>query len=173
IDVDYEPLYPVNEPLKSAAGGPMVLEGKDSNVPYSRKFTFGDVDAAFAAADVVVTERFRWHRSSGNPIETCVCIAQWEPITNQLTLRGSHRSPHLVLPGVIAALGLSPNQIRIFTSPLGGSFGTKTFVRYVVLTSLLARKTGGRPVKWTEDRIEHLIGNATHAWDPTRNASWP
>jgi len=165
IEVEYEPLDPVIDPLKAAEGGPTVLEGKDSNVPFSRKFTFGDVDAAFSEADVVVKERFRWHRSSGNPIETCVCIAQWEPITNQLTLRGSHRSPHLVLPGVVASLGLSPNQIRIFTSPLGGSFGTKTFIRYVVLTALLARKTGGRPVKWTEDRIEHLVGNATHAWD--------
>lgn len=165
IEVEYEPLDPIVDPLKAVEGGPQVLEGKDGNVPFSRKFTFGDVDAAFAGADVVVKERFRWHRSSGNPIETCVCLAQWAPVTNELTLRGSHRSPHLVLPGVVGALGLSPNQIRIYTSPLGGSFGTKTFVRYVILTSLMSRKAGGRPVKWTEDRIEHLIGNATHAWD--------
>ena len=165
IEIEYEPLEPIVDPLKAAEGGPVVLEGKDSNVPYARKFTFGEVDAAFSGADVVVKERFRWHRSSGNPIEACVCIAQWDLFTNQLTLRGSHRSPHLVLPGLVGALGLSPNQVRLYTSPLGGSFGTKTFFRYVVLTSLMARKTGGRPVKWTEDRIEHLVGNATHAWD--------
>jgi CO/xanthine dehydrogenase Mo-binding subunit len=165
IEVEYEPLDPVVDPRKALEGAPTVLEGKDSNVPFSRVFTFGDVDAAFAQAGVVVKERFRWHRSSGNPIETCVCIAEWDPVSNQLTLRGSHRSPHLVLPGVVASLGLSPNQIRIYTSPLGGSFGTKTFIRYVILTALMAKKLGGRPVKWTEDRIEHLIGNATHAWD--------
>ncbi|HLG72978.1 MAG TPA: xanthine dehydrogenase family protein molybdopterin-binding subunit [Chloroflexota bacterium] len=165
IEVDYEPLEPVVDPLKAIEGGEPILEGKDSNVPFARTFTFGEVQEAFAQADIVVKERFRWHRSSGNPIETCVCLAEWDSFTNNLTLRGSHRSPHLVLPGVVAALGLSPNNIRIYTSPLGGSFGTKTFVRYVILTALMSKKAGGRPVKWTEDRIEHLVGNATHAWD--------
>src|SRR5439155_24867939 len=123
IDVEYEPLEPVIDPFKAMGDAPAVLEGKDSNVPFARTFTFGDVDAAFAEADVVVKERFRWHRSSGNPIETCVCIAQWDTLTNELVLRGSHRSPHLVLPGLVGALGVSPNQVRIYTSPLGGSFG--------------------------------------------------
>src|SRR5216683_1912815 len=49
--------------------------------------------------------------------------------------------------------------------PLAGSFGVKTFARYVILLALLAKKLGGRWVKWTEDRIEHLVGNSSHAWD--------
>ena len=164
IDVEYQPLEPVVDALK-ATGGPWVLEGKDSNVAYDRRFAFGDIDDAFESADVVVREQFRWHRSSGNPIETCVCIADWNLFTGMLTLRGGHRSPHLILPALVISLGVSSQQVRIIQSPLGGSFGVKTFARYVILISLMAKKLGGRPVKWTEDRIEHLIGSSTHAWD--------
>jgi len=165
IDVEYELLDPVLDPYAAAEGGPIVLEGKDSNVPYARTFAFGDTDAAFRDADLVVSEDLRWHRTSGNPIETCVCIAQWDPYSGMLTLRGSHRSPHLILPAVVASLGIPSSNVRIVQSPLGGSFGVKTFARYVILLSLLAKKLGGRWVKWTEDRIEHLIGNSSHAWD--------
>src|SRR5436190_1551189 len=92
-------------------------------------------------------------------------IADWNPFNGMLTLRGGHRSPHLILPALVISLGISSQQVRIIQSPLGGSFGVKTFARYVVLIALMAKKLGGRPVKWTEDRIEHLIGNSSHAWD--------
>lgn len=166
VEVDYEPLEPVVDAVKAAAGeGPYVLEGKETNLAYDRRFVFGDVEGAFAQADLVAREKFRWYRSSGNPIETCVCIAEWNPVTNMLTLRGSHRSPHLILPALIISLGIPSTQVRIIQSPLGGSFGVKTFARYVILLSLMAKKLQGRPVKWTEDRIEHLVGSSTHAWD--------
>jgi len=166
IQVDYEPLEPVVDAVKAARGeGPVVLEGKENNIAYARKFSYGDTQGAFTEADCIVKEKFRWHRSSGNSIETCVCIADWDPVTNLLTLRGSHRSPHLILPALVFALGLPSSNIRIIQSNLGGSFGVKTFARYVTLLSLLAKKLGGRPVKWTEDRIEHMIGNSSHAWD--------
>lgn len=166
IQVDYEPLEPVADAVRAAAGeGPYVLEGKETNLAYDRRFVFGDVEGAFAQADLVAREKFRWYRSSGNPIETCVCIAEWNPVTGMLTLRGSHRSPHLILPALIISLGVPSTQVRIIQSPLGGSFGVKTFARYVILLSLMAKKLQGRPVKWTEDRIEHLVGSSTHAWD--------
>lgn len=165
IEVEYEPLPPILDPAEAARGGPVVLEGKESNVPYARTFTFGDVEGAFRDADAVVEDSFRWHRTSGNPIETCVCIAEWDPYANMLTIRGSHRSPHLILPAILGSLDVPSSQVRIVQSPLGGSFGVKTFARYVILLAFLARKLGGRPVKWTEDRIEHLVGNSSHAWD--------
>jgi CO/xanthine dehydrogenase Mo-binding subunit len=165
IDVEYEVLAPILDPERAMAGGPFVLEGKESNVAYTRHFQFGDIEKAFGEADLVVKERFRWHRTSGNPMETCVCIADWDPFTNMLTVRGSHRSPHLILPALVFSLGMPSHQIRIVQSPLGGSFGVKTFARYIILISLMAKKLGGRAVKWTEDRIEHLRGNSSHAWD--------
>jgi CO/xanthine dehydrogenase Mo-binding subunit len=165
IDVEYELLEPVVNPEAAMAGGPIVLEGKDTNVAYTRHFEFGDIEGSFGEADLIVKEQFRWHRTSGNPMETCVCIADWDPFSNMLTLRGSHRSPHLILPALVNALGMPSNQIRIIQSPLGGSFGVKTFARYITLISLMAKKLQGRTVKWTEDRIEHMIGNSSHAWD--------
>ena len=165
IDVEYEVLEPVVDPERAMAGGPIVLEGKDTNVAYTRHFEFGDIATAFGEADLIVKERFRWNRTSGNPMETCVVIADWDPFSNMLTLRGSHRSPHLILPALVISLGMPSNQIRIVQSPLGGSFGVKTFARYIVLMSLMAKKLGGRAVKWTEDRLEHIKGNSSHAWD--------
>ena len=78
------------------------------------------------------------------------------------------RQPPLAAPYITGAGDLAGHpleQVRIIQSPLGGSFGVKTFARYVVLISLMAKKLGGRTVKWTEDRIEHLVGNSSHAWD--------
>jgi len=110
IDVEYEPLEPVVDALKAGSpSAPNVLEGKDSNVAYDRRFVFGDVDGVFASADLIVREQFRWHCSSGNPIETCVCIADWNPFNGMLTLRGGHRSPHLILPALVISLGI-PSQ---------------------------------------------------------------
>jgi CO/xanthine dehydrogenase Mo-binding subunit len=166
IEVEYEPLEPLVDARSADSGAaPRVLEGKETNVAYDRHFVFGDVEGAFASADLIVGETFRWHRSSGNPIEACVCIADWNPVNGMLTLRGGHRSPHLILPAVVGSLDIPSQHVRIMQSPLGGSFGVKTFARYVVLISLMAKKLGGRTVKWTEDRIEHLIGNSSHAWD--------
>src|SRR5262249_3151638 len=143
VDIEYELLEPVLDARAAANGGPIVLEGKDTNIAYQRTFTFGDTETAFREADLVVQEDLRWNRTSGNPIETCVCLAQWDPYSQMLTLRGSHRSPHLILPAVVASLGIPSSQVRIVQSPLGGSFGVKTFARYVILLSLLAKRLRG------------------------------
>ena len=64
-----------------------------------------------------------------------------------------------------------PNKVRMVAHPHGGSFGGKGGTRGTDITALLSRKSGGRPVKWIEDRMEYLIGGAGQAWDRHYEAS--
>lgn len=76
IEVEYEPLEPIIDMLAALEeDSPLVHEALGSNVPFHRKFTFGDVDGDFAAADVVVRDTLHWGRSGGQPLETVGAVA--------------------------------------------------------------------------------------------------
>jgi len=166
IVVDYEPLEAVVDPRKAMQpGSPLVIEEKGSNVMLARTFNWGDVDAAFADADHVFTEKFRWHRLGANPLETFGVIAEWDPIDESLLLRASVQSPPNFALGRAAALGLASNKVRVIPHPHGGSFGGKGGTRGTDVAALLTRKVGGRPVKWIEDRTEYLTAGGSQSWD--------
>lgn len=166
ITVEYETLEANTDARKAADGSaPLLFEEKGTNTIFERVFTWGEVDAAFAAADRVVTESYRWHRLGANPLETFGCISQWDPIENALTCWGSFQSQYHFGLGRAGVLGLPTNKIRIISQPHGGSFGGKGGFRGPDIAALLSRKTGGRPVKWIEDRMEYLAGGAGQAWD--------
>ena len=61
-------------------------EALESNCAYERAFDFGEVERDFAGADVVVTDRLRWHRSGGQPLETVGAIASYDPGTGTRTI---------------------------------------------------------------------------------------
>jgi CO/xanthine dehydrogenase Mo-binding subunit len=172
IEVEYEPLEPVvDASVAAAAGSPLIFEDKPSNIMYQRRFVWGDVDGAFAAADQVVSERFRWHRVGANPMETFGVISQWDPVEGALTCHGSFQVQGFSAMGAAAAFGLPLNRVRFVAQPHGGSFGGKGGQRGTLITSMLSRKTGGRPVKWIEDRIEYLSAGGSQAWDRHYEAS--
>jgi 3-oxo-Delta1-steroid hydratase/dehydrogenase large subunit len=164
IVVEYDPLPPVVD-TEQAASAPPIYDEHDSNVVFKRVFTWGEVDAAFAAADKVLTEKFRWHRLGANPLECNGVISEWDVVDNTVTARGSFQSQ--VNMGLLSAgaLGVPSNKVRIVSQPHGGSFGGKGGPRGTVITALLSRKAGGRPVKWIEDRMEYLAGGAGQSWD--------
>jgi carbon-monoxide dehydrogenase large subunit len=166
IEVEYEILPAITDPVKALdPGGPFVWDHHKTNVIYHRIFTFGEVDSAFTNADLVVSDSFRWHRASGNPIETCSCIVQWTPHDNALTAWGGFQGTGFYTPSVSRSLRIPANKIRLVPLPHGGSFGTKIFPHSVIRMGLLSRKAGGKPVKWIEDRLEHLRGSYTHGPD--------
>lgn len=166
ITVDYEPLDVVSDPTAAMApDAPLVMDEHGSNVMMDRVFTWGEVDEAFAAADFVLREQFRWNRMGANPTETFGCIAQWDPLDLTLTLRGSIQSPSMIGLGRAATFGLPPNKINVISQPHGGSFGGKGGTRGMDITCLLSRKAAGRPVKWIEDRVEYLTAGGGQAWD--------
>ncbi len=163
VVVDYEPLPPVVDMLAAGeAGSPVLHPEWGDNVAVYFAAGFGDVEAAFRAADVRVRERFHVQRYVGMPIETRGVIARWDPRDQSLTTWNATQVVHFVQQGLVSALGLPPHKIRVVAPDVGGGFGTKANGYPEDLLVPVAAIACRRPVKWTEDRREHMVA-AAHA----------
>ena len=104
VDVDYEPLEPVASIAQALQSGREQLwEKSQGNVLFDHTHDYGDVDAVFAAADRVVTERFSCQRQSHQPMETRGTLVEVDPETGELTVRSATQTSHF-LRWVLAAL---------------------------------------------------------------------
>ncbi|HEY3302813.1 MAG TPA: xanthine dehydrogenase family protein molybdopterin-binding subunit [Candidatus Binatia bacterium] len=157
VQVEYDPLPPVVDPEEALKpGAPLVFEEVGSNVLWHNTFPYGDVEGAFAQADVVVKERVAIHRYCSTPLETFGVMARYEAATQTFTIWGHTQQPGQDLHVLAASFGISPGNIRLIVPPMGGSFGNKVRPLFIIAAALLARKAG-RPVKWIEDRRENLL----------------
>lgn len=172
IQVEYEPLEVVPNAIRAEEpDAPLVFEEKGTNVIWHRELVWGDVDKALREADYVFTDKFRWNRTSGTPMETFGVITQWDPVDESLTIHGPLQMPVTSATGAAMALGIAPNKVRGVPYWHGGSFGSKGGSRTLEISYLLSRKAGGRPAKYIEDRLEHLSGGAGQSWDRRYEAS--
>jgi carbon-monoxide dehydrogenase large subunit len=161
VEVDYEPL-PVLADVEAAAqpGAPVLYPDWGDNVALSFKTGFGDVEGAFRGAEARVRERFVIPRYVGMPIETRGVVAQWDARDGALTTWNGTQVVHFVQQGLVAALGLPPHKIRVIAPDVGGGFGTKAQGYPEDLLIPAAAIAARRPVKWIEDRREHMTGSA-------------
>ncbi|MEE8333117.1 MAG: molybdopterin cofactor-binding domain-containing protein, partial [Alphaproteobacteria bacterium] len=158
IDVAYDVLPPVLDPERAAADNEnLVHEDAGTNLMSSRDFTYGDPDAAFAEADRTVSLKIDYPRNSLTPIEGFVVLVDYQPDDGVFDVLSNFQGPYTGHPVMARALRVPETQVRLRTpANSGGSFGVKQAVLpYIVLMALCARKLG-RPVKWVEDRLEHL-----------------
>ncbi len=162
IDVDYEPLPALVDPEEALRdGAPLVHDDLGSNCAYERTFQFGDVDRDFAEADLIVTDRLRWHRSGGQPLETVGAVADFDYATGQLTVHTNSLSFTSYLFMVAGTMKIPNNKLDIQPMPAGGSFGSKLFAtKPAVLAGMCSREVG-RPVQYLEDRVDN-ISNCDH-----------
>jgi CO/xanthine dehydrogenase Mo-binding subunit len=147
----------VSDPERATDPDQPVLhpDAPGGNAALDRVWEAGDVDAAFAEADVVVADRFTVQRHSSTPLEGLAAIVSADPVTNQVTIWANIGNlGRYTAAG--QALRLDYADIRLIVPDVGGSFGVKAWVHQrAVLLAVLSRKVG-RPVKWIEDRMEHL-----------------
>jgi carbon-monoxide dehydrogenase large subunit len=165
IDVDYEELPVVSDPVKAMEpGAPLVEPEWGDNIMASRDIRLGDPDAAFAEADGVVEGEVRSARITGAAIEPRGCVASWDPYKRQLTMWDSTQAPHAVRMYLARTLGIPDTSIRVVQPHVGGAFGLKlpTF-QEEPLCAYASMKTG-RPVKWIETRQENMLTGG-HARD--------
>lgn len=164
IRVEYAP-RPVAVDLDAAAAAdaPLLHDAVGSNVVSDRAFVYGDPDAAFANAARRVTLTVHYPRNSCTPIECGVVVAEYLAGDEGYDVMSNFMGPFSLHAVMSLALQVPGNKLRHrVPRDSGGSFGVKQAVfPYVVLMCLASRKAGA-PVKWVEDRLEHL-GAATSA----------
>ena len=160
VDIDFDPLpVVVDAEAALAADAPLVFPEWGNNVFLRRSGTFGDVDVAFAEADVVLRRAFRNQRYTGVPMEPRGCLAQFDGGTGALTLWTSTQVPHLIRSGVAEALDFPEHRVRVVAPDVGGGFGVKgSLYPEEVLIPYLARLLD-RPVRWIADRSEDLMAS--------------
>ena len=165
VEVDYEPLGVVTDVVAGMeAGAPLIHAEVPSNIGVHFRAGFGDAARALAEADVRVRERFYVQRYVGMPMETRGIVAQWDQRDQTLTTWNGTQVVHFVQAGLVAALGLPAHKIRVVAPDVGGGFGTKANGYPEDLLIPAAAMATRRPVKWTEDRREHMMASA-HARD--------
>lgn len=170
IVVDYDTLPAVVDPEQAMTGQPAVLHPDFANnlavalVPsgtgVSEDGTTVDdtaVDAAFAAAEVVVSQRMHNQRLAPTAMEPRGVVAHFEPGKGTMTIWSSTQNPHILRTFIAAMNGLGEDQVRAIAPEVGGGFGAKINIygeEYVV--SAISKRLG-LPIKWVEDRSEAFL----------------
>lgn len=169
VEVTYDLLPPVLDPQAALDGDAAPLFDGYPNEAVVIDKAYGDVDGAFADAAHVVTGRYVVGRHSGVPMETRGCVAQPEPGRRQLFIWGPvhvHDSQRIIAQ----VLDMPVADVRLKHTDIGGNFGVKggVFPEYIVVA--WAALQLGRPVKWSEDRLEHMVATA-HAREQVHEMS--
>ena len=156
IDVDYEPLEATLDPVESSKpGAPQLHDGIENNQAFHWTVKGGDIDAAFASADVVVKERIVQQRLIPNAMEPRAAVAHYIRASGELTLWNTTQNPHIVRFITSGVTGIPEDRLRVIAPEVGGGFGSKIAVYPGEMLTILCSKLLGRPVKWTETRSEN------------------
>ena len=161
ISVRYDILPVVMEPLAALEpSSPVLHPGLGCNIASDRSFRYGDPEQAFATAAHRVEIEVAYPRSACTPIETYGVLADYDPGLDSYEVLANFQGPFSIHAVISRALKVPGNRLRLRTpAESGGSFGVKQGVfPYIVLIAVAAR-VAGRPVKWVEDRMEHLAAS--------------
>ena len=171
IDVEYEELPAIFDAVQAVAEhAPLVHERhpisdndaayfgmrprQGTNICHCFRIRHGDVEAGFAAADVVVEETYKIAGAQHVHMEPHASVARWEG--GRLEVWTGTQTPFNLRMDLAGIFGLPAEQVRVLCLPMGGAFGGKTFVRCEAIVACLARKAG-RPVKIVLDRSEEWL----------------
>lgn len=168
IEVEYEVLPHVIDEIEAMADGAPVLHDdiftagvnpkptKASNVAKRVEFVTGDLDAGFAAADVIVERTYKTAPVHQAYIEPHACTASYNS-DGQCQIICSSQGQFMVRAFCAKLLGIETSDIRVTPAEIGGGFGGKTLVYLEPLALVLSRKAG-RPVRMVMDRTEVFRG---------------
>lgn len=156
IEVDYAPLPAVTDTaLAASPGAPLVWDDAPNNIAFVH--LVGDkaaADAAFDAADHVVSKEFVINRVAPAAIEPRACLAHFDAADARYTMYTTlqHANPYRM--NLARIMGVPEAKVHVVSGDIGGSYGMKSSVYNENILSLWAAKVTGRPVKWTSDRTE-------------------
>jgi CO/xanthine dehydrogenase Mo-binding subunit len=135
-------------------GAAAIHEGGNRSGEVSRSAR-GDVDAGFAAADVVLEQTYTSACEIHAPTETHASVAKWDG--NRLIVWDSTQGVYAIQSGLVGTLGLPAASVRVIGHYMGGGFGSKLSLnKHTVIAALLARMAA-RPVKLHLTREESFL----------------
>jgi len=164
IDLDIETLPAITSREQAEAMPAVLFEDHGSNSAITWKAFKGDANAAFASADYTRRETFRVQRHAAMFMEPRGFVAEWNSDAGKLTVWGAAKTAWYNRRVLAAALDLEVNAIELIEVDVGGGFGSRGEFYPEDYLIPAAAKLVGRPVKWTEDRREHMM-TANHARD--------
>jgi len=137
------------------------VPGRNTEVAVFRQ-GYGDVDAALRAAPVIVELELATGRHSGVPLEARGGIGRYDASRGILELHGAAKVPHRNRDLLSRMLNLPPSSIHVHESHVGGGFGIRGELYPEDVLICVGAMRLRRPVKWIEDRREHLVA-ANHS----------
>jgi aerobic carbon-monoxide dehydrogenase large subunit len=177
ITVSYDPLPVVVDPELAMTGKPVVIHPDFPNnlavalVPSGTGVSADGssvddsaVERAFAAADVVISQRMMNHRLVPNAMEPRGVVAHYEQGKGTLTIWSSTQNPHILRSLIAAMLGMGQDAVRAIAPDVGGGFGAKINIYAEEYCAAVVSKRLGLPIKWVEDRSEAFVAT-THGRD--------
>ena len=158
--VDFEDLPAVWDiDVATAAGAPKVHDHWADNVYVETKIETGDIAAVRAKAEVTVKRNLRMGRHAGVSLEGRGVLAHYNRRLDELTVYSSTQFPHVIRTIMATCLGVSEAKLRVIAPDVGGGFGPKNnFHPEELAVTALSMKLN-RPLRWIEDRREHLIAS--------------
>ncbi|MDH3262267.1 MAG: xanthine dehydrogenase family protein molybdopterin-binding subunit, partial [Acidimicrobiia bacterium] len=165
VDVDYETLDVVVDTRTATEDDvPLVHDDVPNNLCFHWTVSGGDVEAAFAAADVVVQETIVNQRLIPTAMEPRAAVAEWDSAMEEVTLWVTSQNPHIARFLLSLDTGIPEHKIRVVAPDVGGGFGSKIAHYPEDSMVIFASQKLNRPVKWTETRTENYLAT-THGRD--------
>src|SRR2546425_1108828 len=176
IVVSYETLPAVVDLEQAMTGKPVVIHEKFPNnlavplvpsgtgVSPTLEVDDSAIDAAFAKAEVVISQRMLNQRLAPSAMEGRGVVAHYEPGKETMTIWSSTQNPHILRTFIAAMTGLGQDQVRAIAPEVGGGFGAKINIYGEEYVAAAISKRLGIPVKWAEDRSEAFVAT-THGRD--------
>jgi 2-furoyl-CoA dehydrogenase large subunit len=163
VEVSYETLEAVTDvDAACEPGSPLLNEELGTNIVWKNQYRYGDPEAAFANADRIVAVDLKFPKYNSTPLETYGVVAEYLPETDGFAIQGNFQGPFSLMPVLARALRVPDSRIRmIIPQDVGGSFGIKAMIYPYMGLIAASSRLAGRPVKWIEDRSEHLLASAS------------
>ena len=158
VAVDIEPLAAVVDSEAALAPGAQIIhEEYATNLIGEFAIEKGQVAAALSSAAFKLRRRFHTHRYAGIPMECRGVVGAYDQRTDSITIWSSTQVVHSVRREAASLLQLPEARVRCVALDVGGGFGTKGHVYPEDLLIPFLARLAGRPVRWIEERQEHLI----------------
>jgi aerobic carbon-monoxide dehydrogenase large subunit len=160
VVLDLEELTPVMD-VEAArrADAPLVHDEWSDNL-FLTTHVQGDLASIARTAPIVIEREYKLARQCMSPLEGKGVLAHWDGRADQLVVYSSTQTPHLIRTGLSEVLKMDQAQVRVIAPDVGGGFGYKCVLHPEEVSIAWVARHLGRPVRWIEDRREHLVAGA-------------